>query len=114
MALGISPDLPEAYNNLRECVAGNGDAAEAEAAFRRSIELGGRIGGWNLSFMLLVRGEFEEGWPAYEARLRMSGFPVRKFSQPMWSGEDLGRRTILLHGNRGWGTRSSSSGTRRW
>jgi hypothetical protein len=53
--------------------------------------------------MLLIRGEFKEGWPAYEARLRMSGFPVRKFSQPMWSGEDLGRRTILLHWEQGMG-----------
>jgi hypothetical protein len=103
-ALSINPQHPEPYNNLGNLLRETGRAAEAEASFRRSIELGGSVSSlWNLSFMLLIRGEFKEGWPAYESRLRMSGFPVKQFSRPMWRGEDLAGRTILLHWEQGMG-----------
>jgi Tfp pilus assembly protein PilF len=103
-ALAINPNHPEPYNNYGNLLRETGRAAEAEAAFRRAIELGGSESArWNLSFMLLIRGAFAEGWPAYEARLRMAGFPIRKFAQPMWDGGDLRGRTILLHWEQGLG-----------
>jgi len=103
-ALALNPNFYETHSNLGNLLRETGRAAEAETAFRRALKLQSTdVSLWNLSFMLLIRGEFNEGWPAYEARLRISGFPVRKFPQPMWDGSDLGGRTILLHWEQGMG-----------
>jgi len=51
----------------------------------------------------LLRGNFAEGWPKYEARWRIGDLPPRHFSQPQWRGEPLAGRTILLYAEQGFG-----------
>jgi hypothetical protein len=103
-AMVLEPNLPDVFNNLGNLLRETGQPAEAESFFRKAMALQpSEVARWNLSFMLLARGEFAEGWPAYESRLSMNGFPARKFPQPMWDGRDLGGRTILLHAEQGMG-----------
>lgn len=62
---------------------------------------------WSLSLCLLQLGQFEEGWPAYENRWERAEYRQRKsahFLRPRWHGdEDLHGKTLLLHGEQGFG-----------
>lgn len=60
---------------------------------------------WNLALVHLLRGEFAAGWREHEWRLRVPGLrhKVLQVDAPFWAGEDLAGRTILLHGEQGFG-----------
>lgn len=60
---------------------------------------------WNRGLTRLLAGRYREGWEDYEARWRTAGFPTkpRGFTQPLWSGESIAGRTILLHEEQGRG-----------
>ncbi|HWT65251.1 MAG TPA: tetratricopeptide repeat protein [Terracidiphilus sp.] len=60
---------------------------------------------YNLALTELRLGEWQQGWPRYEARLRFREV-VRNpmhFQQPRWQGEPLADRRILLHAEQGLG-----------
>ncbi|CAK0764348.1 putative UDP-N-acetylglucosamine--peptide N-acetylglucosaminyltransferase SPINDLY [Azospirillaceae bacterium] len=60
---------------------------------------------WNLSILMLISENFTEGWPEFEWRWRLAGFPSpkRNFTQPQWGGEPLNGKTILIHAEQGFG-----------
>jgi len=60
---------------------------------------------YNLALTQLRLGDWEHGWPAYEARWRFREVhrSPRVFSQPRWQGEPLEGRRILLHSEQGLG-----------
>jgi hypothetical protein len=60
---------------------------------------------FNLALTLLRGGRLEEGFQEYEWRWRISQFQEQhyKFSQPVWRGEPLEGRRILLYGEQGAG-----------
>ena len=60
---------------------------------------------YNLALTRLRLGDWQRGWPGYEARWRfreIHRFP-RTFKQPRWRGEALEGRRILLHAEQGLG-----------
>ena len=59
----------------------------------------------NLAIVLLLLGRYEEGWREYEWRWRFPGFEGvrRNFPAPRWDGSRADGRTILLHGEQGFG-----------
>jgi tetratricopeptide (TPR) repeat protein len=60
---------------------------------------------YNLSLTQLRLGEWERGWPGYEARWRFREVHrhPRVFTQPRWLGEPLEGRRVLLHAEQGLG-----------
>jgi tetratricopeptide (TPR) repeat protein len=60
---------------------------------------------YNLSLTQLRLGDWERGWPAYEARWRFREVHrgPRLFAQPKWCGEPLEGRRVLLHAEQGLG-----------
>jgi hypothetical protein len=56
--------------------------------------------------LLLLLGRLREGFAEYEWRWRMPGFatPRRAFAQPMWTGDALAGRTLLVHAEQGLGS----------
>lgn len=60
---------------------------------------------WNKSLLLLLDGNYMEGWEEYEWRWKKEGFtsPLRKFSQPRWHGEPSYGKTILVYAEQGFG-----------
>ena len=60
---------------------------------------------YNLALIRLRLGDWEQGWPGYEARwsFREVHRSPRVFSQPRWQGEALAGRRILLHAEQGLG-----------
>ena len=56
------------------------------------------------SLALLTQGNFEEGLPEFEWRVRRSNFwPQRQYGQPLWTGEPLAGKTLLVHWEQGFG-----------
>jgi tetratricopeptide (TPR) repeat protein len=60
---------------------------------------------YNLALTRLRLGDWERGWPGYEARWRFREVhrTPRVFTQPRWQGEPLHGRRILLHAEQGLG-----------
>jgi hypothetical protein len=58
---------------------------------------------WDLAFALLLKGEFAVGFEQYEWRWRLANFPSRNFAAPLWEGQDLAGRTLLVHAEQGAG-----------
>ena len=63
---------------------------------------------WNEALCRLAMGDFAGGWRAHEWRWRTEWArpALRHYAQPLWLGEtELAGRTILLHGEQGFGDR---------
>ncbi|MGA2084969.1 MAG: tetratricopeptide repeat protein [Terracidiphilus sp.] len=60
---------------------------------------------YNLALTRLRLGDWERGWPAYEARWRFREVhrSPRVFRRPRWRGEPLEGRRVLLHAEQGLG-----------
>jgi hypothetical protein len=57
----------------------------------------------NLAMLWLLKGNFDQGWPAYEWRWQFPECQMPSFEQPLWDGSALAGRTILLHCEQGLG-----------
>lgn len=60
---------------------------------------------WNKGLILLLKGEYTEGWRLYEYRWRTTqSLDVRSFDRPLWlGGVPLRGKTILVHAEQGFG-----------
>jgi tetratricopeptide (TPR) repeat protein len=106
-ALAIRPDYAEALRNRGMAAQALGRYGEALDDFDRSIALRpdhapthhGR------SSCLLRSGDFERGWKAFEWRWGLPELQagLRHFAQPLWGGEPIEGKTILLHAEQGLG-----------
>ena len=104
-ALALKPDFADAYVNLGLARRAQGKLDEAAACYERALLLKPDDGNYrvNRTLLWLLQGNFEKGWAEYEWRWRRPTYPPRPFPQPLWQGEPLAGRTILLHAEQGFG-----------
>ncbi len=106
-SLAINPDNLTAHLNLGLTLRKKGLIHEAMASYRRAIAIAPQHcdGHWNLSVLLLLTGDYEQGWREYEWRWQRKGFPTLwpALPQPRWTGEDLAGKTLLVHTEQGYG-----------
>jgi Flp pilus assembly protein TadD len=104
-ALALRPDSPDAWDNLGMTLARKILWPEAMAHYDRAIELRPDFGEAHRNRALgwLANGDFERGWPEAEWRLRCRNPPGFRISHPLWTGEQLGGKSILLHWEQGLG-----------
>ena len=106
-ATRMDPTRAEAFNDLAAALFVLGRDAEALACLRRSLDLRPDLPEAleTDAIWLLRYGRFHEGWRKYEARFRTRANQHlwRPFVQPVWTGEPLQGRTILLHAEQGLG-----------
>ena len=81
---------------------------EAAASFGRALDLqpNDPSAKFALAFLYLTLGQFNLGWPLYEARFDVPalGNPARHFNVPRWNGtEPLAGRRLLVHAEQGLG-----------
>ncbi len=57
----------------------------------------------NLAYALLCAGDYQRGWREYEWRWKSDKHPGYRINRPLWNGEDIHGRTILLHTEQGFG-----------
>lgn len=58
---------------------------------------------WNLSLLLLLQGNYEEGWKEYEWRKKIPSIKIQQFSKPEWDGSAQPGKTLLIHAEQGIG-----------
>jgi tetratricopeptide (TPR) repeat protein len=107
-AVQCAPDNALAHNNyaltLREAQRWE-DAAQA-AATAHSLAPGDPSMRSNLAMLELMRGNYAQGWPLHEARWDGSielGGTRPAMPAPVWRGEPLARKTLLVWGEQGMG-----------
>lgn len=107
-AATLAPHDPLANNNVAMVMkeAQRWDQAEHHAQRAAGLAPDNPSHRHNLSLLKLARGDFEAGWPLYEARWEGSselrgGLPA--FPRPRWRGEPLAGKTLLLWGEQGIG-----------
>jgi tetratricopeptide (TPR) repeat protein len=103
--LRLKPDYAEPRNNLGNVLGALGRLEEAEVCYREALSLSPDSPALhiNLATLLLLAGRFEEGWREYEWRWQDKQPQPRKFTQPLWAGEETRERVLLLHAEQGFG-----------
>jgi Tfp pilus assembly protein PilF len=96
-ALELIPDSPAAWSNLGVLQACRKQEDAAEKCYRRAMALDAnyRLARFNLSYLLLRQGRFEEGWPCLEAR-DWYGTLEKHLPCPRWRGESLQGKSLLI------------------
>jgi tetratricopeptide (TPR) repeat protein len=104
-ALRLRPTFVAAIVETANAHRAIGRLDEALAGFDLALRLKPTdiLAQWNRALLLLLRGDFERGWPAYESRWAQHPLDRRQFLQPLWDGSDLGGRSILLYAEQGLG-----------
>lgn len=106
-ALRQKPDYAEAHKNYAVALSERGRFDEALASIRQAIRFQPDEPGWRMALgqILLLAGRLELGWKQYEWRWQTKNMPSqpRGFSQPHWTGDNEGERTLLLHAEQGFG-----------
>lgn len=104
-AIELRPEYAEALNNLGITLQSQGNLSEAIGYYPKAIKLKPEYAQAHLNqgLAFLVLGDWERGWPEYEWRWKTKDLTPRGFSQPMWNGEPLAWRTILIHAEQGIG-----------
>jgi tetratricopeptide (TPR) repeat protein len=106
-ALSLSPDRIQVQHNLATLLQATGRLQEArdrlEAIVARDADQAGSR--YALAIVLLDLGDYERGWPLYEARRLL---PDLKIPQPIlpfpeWSGQPLAGKRIVLFPEQGLG-----------
>ncbi len=99
--------LEGALTTLGKLFREQGHLDAAISCYRRALQEapGYALAHWNLSIALLEAGEYEEGWREYEWRWRWPEFPEprRALPAPLWQGEPLSGRRILVWSEQGLG-----------
>ena len=96
-ALQDDPQSVDAWNHLGVLYASHKQEAEAEQCYRTALALnpGHASAAFNLSYVLLRQGHYEEGWQRLEARDRYAALD-RALALPRWQGEPLAGKAILI------------------
>lgn len=96
-ALELIPDSPAAWSNLGALQACRKQEKEAELSYRTALKMDPnyRLANFNLSYLFLRQGRFEEGWRCLEAR-NWYAHMEETIPCPRWQGEPLQGRSLLI------------------
>ena len=104
-ALEIDPNQGETNLYLGCALEEQGKVAEAIDYYDRAIQQSSDSPNTHLrlALALLLTGNFPRGFAEYEWRWKTQELEPRTFAQPLWDGDDLQGKTILLHPEQGLG-----------
>jgi Flp pilus assembly protein TadD len=104
-ALELKPGDWETLSNLGNLLQLEGRFSEAMACFERGLAVQGQSPDLHRSRgrLRLLLGELAEGWSDYEWRLQIRNVDMPRHPQPIWRGESLSEKTILLCAEQGLG-----------
>jgi Flp pilus assembly protein TadD len=101
----LQPNSIEILQNLAMNLTRQGRSPEAIAYYEQGLRLQPEHFEThvNLAYALLCGGDYERGWREYEWRWKSDKHPGYRINRPLWNGEDIHDRTILLHTEQGFG-----------
>jgi tetratricopeptide (TPR) repeat protein len=102
--LDLDPSYADAQNNLGNCFLCQYRLDEALECFRKAIALDpNSIAHWNQAALLLLKGDFEHGWPEYEWRFPKGAVKLQEVPGERWNGQNVEGKTVLLLAEQGLG-----------
>ena len=104
-ALALEPGHVEARVNLCVVLKAAGRPREAESMLREAVSMDpdNVQAHWNLALLMLLFDDFENGWREYDWRWRLPGRERMFTERPLWTGEDLSGRSLLVYAEQGFG-----------
>jgi regulator of sirC expression with transglutaminase-like and TPR domain len=105
-AVALDPDSATGWHNFGVCLREAGDTHGALDAFDRALALNPDHvdAHWDRSLSNLVLGNYRAAWPDYEYRWRVKDMTKAfKPPYPIWNGEPLQGRSVLLFAEQGFG-----------
>jgi Flp pilus assembly protein TadD len=106
-ALELEPENAHGHFTLGNTLYQIGQFDAALGAYRRALLIDPSHAGAhrNVGVSLFLRGEFAEAYEEYEWRWKLKGFrgSLERLRRPMWNGEPLAGRTLLIHAEQGLG-----------
>ena len=104
----VSSGTADIRTNMGIVLKSLGRHREAAESFGRALDLkrNDPSAQFALAFLYLTLGQFNLGWPLYEARFDVPAFgnPARHFNVPRWTGtEPLAGRRLLVYAEQGLG-----------
>jgi len=106
-AVQIDPNSVDALHQLGWALLDLARPREALPLVERAIRLSPREPRlyWLRGFILLMLGEYPQGWNNYESRWEVTGLNLKRPSlgRPQWRGEDLRGKTVYLFPEQGLG-----------
>jgi Tfp pilus assembly protein PilF len=96
-ALALAPESAAAWSNYGVLLACMQREREAEDCYRSALEIDENYAkaGFNLAYILLRQGRFEEGWQYLEAR-DSDQIYAHRFNFPRWQGQALAGQSVLI------------------
>ncbi len=105
-ALDLDPEYADAHNNHCEILRAMGDNDKALGAIEKVLSLSPDMvsAHWNRALIWLLKGNFQDGWPAYEWRWRRPTTPKRAFAHgTAWQGEAVKGKILFVYEEQGLG-----------
>ena len=105
-ALALAPQVAELHVNKGSALAAASRFANALESFNAAIAINSQCAEAHhrASLIRLRLGDFKNGWRDYEWRWRTQWTPqVRRLNAPLWRGEPIAGKTILLLAEQGYG-----------
>jgi tetratricopeptide (TPR) repeat protein len=119
-ALVLKPERADIWDNLGQTYQSLNWLEEAEATYRKCIEVAGQTIAdedtravaeeeygnrhWHLALLELLRGKLKPGFARYRSRFKdVGGLKRPNFSRPLWKGEDINGKTVLVTDEQGFG-----------
>lgn len=104
-AVAVAPDDATAYHDLAGSLHRFGRWDEAAAAYRDALARSdGQAIRKDFGQLLVGMGDFEAGWPLYEARKDFPGSNSIRLPHPNeWAGEPLAGRSVIVWPEQGFG-----------
>jgi tetratricopeptide (TPR) repeat protein len=106
-ATEMDPNSAQAHNTLGSILRELLRLGEARPSYERALALepDHALANWNLALLDLLTGNFARGWQGFEWRWKGPDLrrAVRSFAQPVWAGEPIAGKTILLYAEQGFG-----------
>ena len=104
-SLHLMPKSPASHVNLGNTLARQGNLDEALACYENALRLLPDFPAARRyrAYLWLARGDFANGWPEHEWRLKCANGPAVTVNSPRWTGGELNGRSILLVAEQGLG-----------
>ena len=105
-AIQIDSTKPLFFTNLGNAFQKQGKLEKSVQVYQKAIQIQPDYADahFNLAMLLLLQGQFVEGWEKYEWRWDSSlQSQKRNFKRPLWDGTSLSGKSILIYAEQGFG-----------
>lgn len=104
-ALQGQSDYVQALANLGNALQKKGELDTAKHYYQQALNLDSNNleAQFGLAWIHLIHYEFKQGWQLYAARAQKFQDQFPRLKQPVWQGEDLTGKRLLVHWEQGFG-----------